>query len=116
MKPYSLLAHKRFLKAMLACLNKPIHKEYGICAHIFFNKPNYYDYRKIKNSLEIYWQSWPLYSGIPKYPVPDRLKKVSPEWAFHNRELWAINTTYGANRILLLRWLQENIQRELDEL
>jgi hypothetical protein len=75
----------------------------GICANleqILGDDTNFFEY------MHTYIQSWPLYTGIRTYPVPDDGSGLSPEDAY-NRMINLWRGEYGKNRKNLLNHLIE---------
>lgn len=79
----------------------------------------YYDmsYESLVNDLDfcgISWTGWPKYSGNFWYPVP--LGDLNPQTVFYKIELndfW--EGRYGSNRMELLDWLIEQLEKKLCE-
>jgi hypothetical protein len=116
------------------------HPEEGICNAVFQESPytfdcNHYELNWISSWLHNHFKKWPMYSGNFMYPVPapldwnpeetltisnevdtrfkdiERCHSLAEECYHEVEDLW--EGEYGENRIWLLMYLLEQVQKEL---
>lgn len=93
--------------------NGPATDKYGLCAVL--EKSMAFAYGNVHRELKALFESWPLYSGDPTFPVPK--EGVDPDLAYLYNEgsYWDKNTEYGRNRWALLEHCIVQLAKQTEE-
>lgn len=89
---------------------------YGMC--MIFTKYHEYTIQDCLSQAGVCWSNWPKFSGHMSYPVPSDVEGFTPCTIFTRsniQDYWNPNKTYGANRMELLDWLIEQLEKKLCE-
>lgn len=96
----------------------------GICSSITFVSEKRRMRRSDIDTMKMFFVSmckqWPGYSGDATYPVPSGETipgifgptETTPETAYHFRKCWDLESEYGKNRMWLLDWAIEELEKE----